>query len=52
MTENKATEPNRQRHHVTATATQTLQGDVHCEQPHGQVHASGIAKLQTTESIA
>ena len=53
MTENKATEPNRRRHQTAGTVTITLEGRVHCEQPqHGQVHASGDVKLQTTESIA
>jgi hypothetical protein len=41
------------RHHVSAEAAQTFEGEVHCEQPqHGQVHARGDVKLQTTESLA
>jgi hypothetical protein len=40
------------RHHVSAEAVQTLEGDVHCEQARGNVDADGDVKLQTTESIA
>jgi hypothetical protein len=52
MTDNKATEPNRHRHHVSAEATMELEGYVHCEQARGNVEADGDVKLQTTESIA